>query len=210
MFTLFDNQDITKIGMRFLIEKNFNKAHIEEVSSCQALDWALDEISDGIIIINPSVFESTDIFLNKIIKHSQLHWIAFGNTTDLNHWPKLNAQNVSILLKNSSEEEIVACLKYALRKQRFVCYGITNLLLEQKKLTETSPKNLLTSTELEILKLIAIGKSSKEIASIRFLSVHTVTTHKKNIFKKIKINTAHEATKYALSHGLVDFIEYYI
>jgi DNA-binding NarL/FixJ family response regulator len=68
----------------------------------------------------------------------------------------------------------------------------------------------LTSTEKEILRAMALGKSTKEIASERFLSVYTVMTHRKNIFRKLCVNNAHEAIRYALRAGLVDIVEYYI
>ena len=41
-------------------------------------------------------------------------------------------------------------------------------------------------------------------------SIHTITTHRKNIFRKLGINTAHEAVKYALRAGLIDPSEFYI
>ena len=41
-------------------------------------------------------------------------------------------------------------------------------------------------------------------------SVHTITTHRKNIFRKLGVNTAHEVIKYALRAGLVDSSEFYI
>jgi DNA-binding NarL/FixJ family response regulator len=50
----------------------------------------------------------------------------------------------------------------------------------------------------------------KEIAVERNSSIHTITTHKKNIFRKINVNTIYEATKYALRAGLVEMVEYYI
>ena len=68
----------------------------------------------------------------------------------------------------------------------------------------------LTPTELEILKDIALGMTTREIAEKRFSSFHTVNTHRKNIFRKIGVNTVHEATRYALRAGLVDAAEYYI
>lgn len=54
----------------------------------------------------------------------------------------------------------------------------------------------LTKTETEILKDIALGMTTKEIAEKRFSSFHTVNTHRKNIFK-LGVNNVHEATKYA-------------
>ena len=68
----------------------------------------------------------------------------------------------------------------------------------------------LTLTETEILKDIALGMTTREIAEKRFSSFHTVNTHRKNIFRKLGVNTVHEATKYALRAGLVDSAEYYI
>jgi DNA-binding CsgD family transcriptional regulator len=55
-----------------------------------------------------------------------------------------------------------------------------------------------------------LGKSTKEIASERFSSIHTITTHRKNIFRKIGVNSVHEATRYALRAGLIDQADYYI
>jgi len=63
---------------------------------------------------------------------------------------------------------------------------------------------------MEIVKAIALGKTTKEIAEERISSIHTVNTHCKNIFRKLGINTAHEAVKFALREGLIDTCEFYI
>ena len=68
----------------------------------------------------------------------------------------------------------------------------------------------MTDTEKEILKEIAIGRTTKEIAANRNLSFHTIITHRKNIFRKLEVNNVHEATKYAMRAGLIDMAEYYI
>ena len=60
------------------------------------------------------------------------------------------------------------------------------------------------------MKSIAMGKTTKEIANERFLSFHTVNTHRKNIFRKLNVNNVHEATKYALRAGIIDMAEYCI
>ena len=83
-------------------------------------------------------------------------------------------------------------------------------MLRQSHQEEEENLGLLTATELEIVRAIARGKTTKEIAAERFSSVHTITTHRKNIFRKLKVNTAHEVVKYALRAGLVDQSEFYI
>lgn len=74
----------------------------------------------------------------------------------------------------------------------------------------TEEENRLTPTETEILRDIALGLTTREIAEKRYSSFHTVNTHRKNIFRKIGVNNVHEATRYALRAGLVDSAEYYI
>jgi DNA-binding NarL/FixJ family response regulator len=91
---------------------------------------------------------------------------------------------------------------------RFLCHQVTNLLLTPQ--TATEQDDPLTATEREVLRLIALGKSVKEVAAERNSSIHTITTHKKNIFRKINVNTVYEATKYALRAGLVEMVEYCI
>ena len=61
-----------------------------------------------------------------------------------------------------------------------------------------------------ILKEIALDKTTKEIAAEKNLSFHTINSHRKNIFRKLGVNNVHEATKYAMRAGIVDLAEYYI
>ena len=59
----------------------------------------------------------------------------------------------------------------------------------------------LTTREREVLQLIADGKTSKEIAQLLFISIHTVNNHRKNIKHKLAIRKNTDLVKYALKHG---------
>lgn len=112
-----------------------------------------------------------------------------------------------MVLKECSGDEITSALRCAVVGERFLCHQVTNLLVSTP---ESFAKPLLTASETEVLRLIAQGKSVKEIAAERNSSIHTITTHKKNIFRKLQINSVYEATKYALRAGLLEMVEYYI
>ncbi len=60
---------------------------------------------------------------------------------------------------------------------------------------------LLTVREKEVLKLIAEGRSSKEIASLLFISVYTVNNHRANIIKKLKLKRTADLVRYAIDKG---------
>jgi DNA-binding NarL/FixJ family response regulator len=100
-------------------------------------------------------------------------------------------------------------IDYATRGDRYLCQRAAEVLICQQADEEQRPK-VLTETEIEILRGVAQGKTTKEIAYERYSSIHTVNTHKKNIFRKLQVNTAHEAIKYAFRAGLVDPSEFYI
>ena len=114
-------------------------------------------------------------------------------------------------MKDCTKEEITSALKEAIKGNRYICNYVSNILLDRNKQTQDHhSKQVLTATEQEILKEMALGKTTKEIAAIRYVSVHTIMTHRKNIFRKIEVNNVHEATKYAMRAGIVDMAEYYI
>ena len=120
-----------------------------------------------------------------------------------------SSESISVLFKDATQDEIQTALNRTLKQERYLSTRATNLLLG-KRISVTNKENVLTSTEQDILKLLALGKTTKEIAQERFSSVHTITTHRKNIFRKLEVNTVYEATKYALRAGVVDSAEYYI
>jgi DNA-binding NarL/FixJ family response regulator len=66
-----------------------------------------------------------------------------------------------------------------------------------------APFEPLTTREREVLKLIAEGKSSKEVASLLFISVRTVQNHRANIMRKLKIRKTADLVKYAIRKGYV-------
>jgi DNA-binding NarL/FixJ family response regulator len=120
-----------------------------------------------------------------------------------------NSQSFSILLKDCQREEIDAAFDAIQNGSYYICRQISNHLSSPKN-NISLEDNRLTNTEREILRFIASGKSTKQIAADRFLSVHTVITHRKNIFRKLEVNNVYEATKYALRAGIVDASDYFI
>ena len=115
----------------------------------------------------------------------------------------------SIVFKDGLLKDILDALDAVSRHNRHISQHAMEVILNQRQENENQP-SILTETETEIVRAIAQGKTTKEIANERFSSVHTITTHRKNIFRKLGVNTAHEVIRYALRAGLVDSSEFYI
>jgi DNA-binding NarL/FixJ family response regulator len=173
----------------------------------------LKQHPEAVVVLDYTLFDINDVEELEILyqRFPQVQWILFSVDLSGDFVRRVIAisPRFSILLKESPIQEIRECLLFGQRHQRYICQRMAELLLApQTKVVEEDVK--LTPTEIEILKDIALGQTTKEIAERRFSSFHTVNTHRKNIFRKLGVNNVHEATKYALRAGLVDSAEYYI
>lgn len=208
---LADRQDITRAGLMYIIGR-VGDARCAYAESKATLIEALSKEPHSVVIMDYTLFDM-DGFANLLVlcqRFPQVHWLLFSDdlSIDFIRQAIANTRNISILTKDSSAREIEEGIRFAMRGQRFICQQVTEMLLTPA--VETEEKANLTKTEVEVLKDIALGLTTKEIAEKRFSSFHTVNTHRKNIFRKIRVNNAHEATKYALRAGLIDSAEYYI
>ena len=155
-------------------------------------------------------FNDADELLIFNLRFPNVRWVLFSEdlTQDFVKQIVASSNQFSVVLKESPMNEIREALRYAMSGQRYICQRTAELLLSPQASLYDDIK--LTKTETEILKDIALGMTTKEIADKRISSFHTVNTHRKNIFRKLGVNNVHEATKYALRAGLVDSAEYYI
>lgn len=116
--------------------------------------------------------------------------------------PSLRAGAHGYILKDQSKQKISDMLKQALAGELPLSPKIAKLVLQQFSTPE--PKDLpITPREVEVLRLVATGKSTPDIAHILSLSKYTVEDHLKNIYRKLNISNRSEAVSAAHKLGLV-------
>lgn len=101
------------------------------------------------------------------------------------------------LLKNSPLEEVLSAIKAVAEGNTFFDSAIDLSFLEEDS-TTTDKKPILSKSEREILKYIGQGKSTSEIANLRFTAVSTVEKHRKNMIHKLGLSGKGELLRYAL------------
>lgn len=209
-FILADNQDITRKGIEGYISSLFADSRMVSVTNKKELLEALVENDKAVVVLDYTLFDINGIDDFLVIVHRfAASWVLFSTELSEDFICRLSVEkSVSVILKDNLGDEICSALKCAAAGERFLCHQISNLLIMGPDKPEVH--NVLTPSEIEILKLIARGKSAKEIAAERVSSIHTIITHKKNIFRKLEVNNVYEATKYALRAGLIEMVEYYI
>lgn len=211
-----DNQNITSFGLRFLIQQIELDVDIVDVSCKKDLLDLLQQNSDTLVILDYTLFdfESANELIVLNSKYPKADWLLFSDelSDDFLINVLYNTNSFGVVLKTNAGDEIQTAIRESHKSRRYICNFVSNILLDVSKRNNESKRheNKLTITEQEILREIALGKTTKEIASLRFVSSHTIMTHRKNIFRKINVNNIHEATKYAMRAGIVDMAEYYI
>jgi DNA-binding NarL/FixJ family response regulator len=210
VFILADNQDITRAGVQYYLE-SIPDHTVEEANQKSELIPLLVAHPTAVVVLDYTLFNMAGIdeLLVMVNRFPQAQWLLFSEELSEDFIRRVSLEpQVSIILKGNSGDEIRTGLQCVQRGERFLCHQVTNLLLSAAKSVDVH--SVLTPTELDILKLIARGLSVKEIAQQRVSSIHTIVTHKKNIFRKLEVNNVYEATKYALRAGLVEMVEYYL
>ena len=207
-----DNQDITQAGMAYVLSKRDNIS-CRVARDKSELILLLNDCPEAVVILDYTLFDisSESDLLNIGQRFPLAHLILWSEELSVDFIRSLvNASNwISVLMKDAKMAEIEQCLDYVLQGQRFLCQHATNMILAPTVSVDNETVAL-TKTETEILKEIALGATTREIAEKRFSSFHTVNTHRKNIFRKLGVNNVHEAIRYAMRSGLVDAAEYYI
>ncbi|MGB0869566.1 MAG: response regulator transcription factor [Flavobacteriales bacterium] len=104
-----------------------------------------------------------------------------------------------MILSCCSEDEIIKAIDKIMNGQQFICSSITKFKEKQEK--SLSALNI-SEREVEVIKEICYGYSSKEISERLSLSYHTIVTHRKNIFKKFEVKSALELVRTINEMGL--------
>ena len=210
---LADRQDITRAGMQYVCQSMDFIDSSKYTEDKTELILALKETPNAIVVLDYTMYDLNDAeeLLVISLRYPQVRWILFSEDLSIDFVKQIisSSSQFSVVLKESPLNEIKEAVQYAFHGQRYICQRTAELLLMPSKNTFDDDVKL-TKTETEILKDIALGMTTKEIAEKRFSSFHTVNTHRKNIFRKLNVNNVHEATKYALRAGLVDSADYYI
>ena len=211
-FILADNQELTRFALENLLQQD-ETAVVYRAFDKAGLVALLKEHESAIVILDYTLFDFTDEDQLLIVaeRFALSQWVLLSDelTSLFLRRVVYSSHQFSVVFKDGPLQEVREALQSASRHNRYISQRALEAIISQQQEEDEQP-SVLTSTETEIVKAIAQGKTTKEIASERFSSIHTITTHRKNIFRKLGVNTAHEVVKYALRAGLIDSSEFYI
>lgn len=208
-----DNQFLAAEGLRSLLENDGNFIPVKVDSHFELID-ALDKELFGLLIIDftmpaPEGLDS----LRKIRRRFPgMPVLIITNAITRLEFSELSGLGIkNIIYKTSDKNEILMAVSSAINKKKFYSGEILDLILGSGGARAAVEEPIhLTTTEIEIVRLISGGMTTKEIARQKNISFHTVTTHRKNIFRKLGVSSVSELIIQAIKAGWIDNIEYVI
>jgi DNA-binding NarL/FixJ family response regulator len=114
----------------------------------------------------------------------------------------LRAGAAGFVVKSAAGKELVAAIHAVLRGKTYVTAQLAPDVLAELAEPGTAGGVKLTPRQREVLRLIADGRTMKEVAALLGLSPRTVETHKYQVMEALGVGTTAELVRYALEHGL--------
>ena len=208
---IVDDHRLFKDGLKSLLSIDNEINILGEASNGKELLKKLEDQAPDVILLDINMPEMDGVEVLRILakSHAQIRLCIISTHDDARLvreiW-KLGAQGY-ILKSSSSDEELIRAIKIIHEGGTYYSKEINEKLRKLSNGPGNSPESVLpisiTKREIEILKLVAMEYTSKEIAKELFISTNTVETHKKNLFRKLNVKSVAGLTKYALKHDLI-------
>lgn len=209
---LADSQDVTRRGVMALLEELLSEVVIEEVAGYRALQALLRRHPRSVVVVDYALFDfqSLSQMLNMKSGAAESSWLLFTDEPQEQFLRSLLLADptISVVTKQDRLETIREALLAVTYGKSYHCEYSESVM--QEGVTPKKVADPLTPSEKNVLREIALGKTTKEIAIEKHLSFHTVNAHRRNIYRKLGVNSLSEVTRYALQAGLADPVEYYI
>ena len=117
----------------------------------------------------------------------------------------LRAGASGYLTKESAPEELITAIRKASKGRKYISSSLAEKLAFDLETGAGRPLHeTLSDREYQVMRMIASGKTGKEIGEELFLSIKTISTYRARILEKMEMKSNAELTHYALKHGLVE------
>ncbi|MGI6451167.1 MAG: response regulator [Desulfitobacteriia bacterium] len=207
---LVDDHTVLRSGLRMLLNSHEDMIVVGEAESGEDALEKVKELKPDIVLLDISMPGMGGMTaLQKIKEISGAKVLMLTMHADEEYLKEAMEFGVSgYVLKQAADTELIQAIKEVAKGQVYVDSGLAQNLV--KSMYHPSSKQRsdydsnLTDREKEVLTLIALGHTNKEIAETLMISVKTVESHKTKIMEKINCQKRSEMVRYALENGYIN------
>jgi len=206
-----DDHDLVRKGLRMLVEEHPGWSVCAEARSGREAVEQATQTNPDVIVIDVSMpdlngLEATRL-LRKACPRSEVLVITHHDSDEMAA-EVLSAGARGYILKSDSDEELVHAVESLGRHRPYFTARVTEMFLANRAMGAAdqadSMRHRLTVREVEILQLLAEGKTAKEVASALGIATKTSDTHRTNIMRKLNLHSIAELVRYAIRNKIVE------
>lgn len=205
---LVDDHKIMRDGLRIALNQNSDLIVVGEAGDRKTTWEKIEQSLPDVIVMDIGLPDADGVELSgEILKRwTQIRIIILSAVADQEHLDQAMEAGVSgYVLKTNASEELVRAIRTVKNNTPYFSPEVSAILMTgYRRLRNTnrarSDSNL-SERELQVLKLIAEGRNTKEIAAQLSLSIKTIETHRTRLMTKLGLHSIAELTKYAIRMG---------
>jgi DNA-binding NarL/FixJ family response regulator len=204
---IVDDHAIMRDGIRALLGVNDDIEVVGEAAEGKEAISKVQELNPDVIIMDVAMpgmdgMEAT----RQIVKNNPKAKVLVLTQHDNKEYvlTAIKAGAVGFILKRALGSELVSAIRTVYKGDTVLYPSVAAALVEDyRHRTELDPYDRLTTREREVLKLIAEGHTSQEIAGMLVISLKTVLGHRTKIMEKLDIHNRTKLIKYAMRKGII-------
>lgn len=208
---LADDHALVRRGVRLVLESEPGLAVVGEADDGAHLIELAQSADADLVVLDITMPRMTGLQAARTLAKSRPDLkILFLTMHDSEQYffEALKVGACGYVLKSVADRDLVDACQAAMRDEPFLYPGTETALIRQYldlvRRGEGLPRKLITEREEEVLKLVAEGRSSKEIADLLVISVKTVDRHRANLLQKLGMRDRVGLTRYAIRTGLIE------
>lgn len=201
---IVDDHDLVLKGLRFIIEDNIPSVQICSAKTGSSALELMESMTFDLVILDIGLPDIGGFEMIELIRKKMPEIKIITNTMhdDLWHIRKMINYDVEgILLKTIDSQKIREAINIVLDGGRYYCQEVQEIESRAQK-SDFQEYNI-TQRELDVLKLVAEGKITSDIAKALCLSTNTVDTHRKHLMEKMNAKNTAELIVKAISLGFI-------
>jgi DNA-binding NarL/FixJ family response regulator len=210
---LADDHPLVRRGLRELLEQQPSWKVVGEASTGREAVEKVKRLKPDVAILDIGMpemngLEATSEIL-KVAPKTEVLILSLHESERLVH-QVLEAGASGYVLKSDAEDTLVEAVEAVRRHRAYFTSEVASMVLEAYRSGRRGtaphkyPPSTLTPRERQIVQLLAEAKTNKEVASALNISLHTVTTHRANIMRKLQVHSVSELVRYAIRNEIVE------
>lgn len=210
---LVDDHEVVRLGLKSLLERHSGfevvaEAAAEHEAVQKALEYKPDIVLMDIRLAGGSGVEACRKIVDQLPNTRVIMLTSYAEDEML--FAAIRAGASGYVLKQVGSTDIIQAIEAAAQGEATLDPSLTQRIFAEVRRSiqkdEAATFSELTSQEMQVLALIAEGKTNREIAGTLFLSEGTIRNYVSNILSKLEVSNRAEAAAYAIQHNLKDYL----